>query len=71
MKQFIEQITVEEMTDEVRREIKMRERVYPRWIENGKMSKYEADLQILKMRACLSFLETELKKNHAQGDLFG
>ena len=71
MKQFIVQITVEEMADEVKREIKMRERVYPRWVESGKMSKQDADLQILKMRACLSFLETELKKNCAQGDLFG
>ena len=70
MKQFIEQITLEEMESEIKREIKMRERVYPRWVENGKMSKHEADLQILIMRACLSFLQNELKKNHAQGDLF-
>ena len=70
MKQFIEQITLEEMRDEVKREIKMRERVYPRWVENGRMSKYEADLQILKMKACLAFLESELKKNAAQGALF-
>lgn len=71
MKQFIEQITLEEMANEVKREIKLRERVYPRWVENGRMSKYEADLQLLKMKACLSFLEAELKKNAAQGALFG
>lgn len=71
MKQFIQQITLEEMMDEIKREIKMRERVYPRWIENGRMPKQDADLQMLKMRAFRALLETELKKNHAQGDLFG
>lgn len=67
----IEQITPEEMRDEVKREIKMRERVYPRWVEIGKMSEHEANQQMLKMQACLTFIESELKKNAAQGDLFG
>lgn len=50
MKQFIEPITVAAITNKARREIKMRERVYPRWIETGRMSRHEADWQILKMR---------------------
>lgn len=66
----IEQITLEEIADELQREIKMRGRVYPRWIETGRMSKHDADLQTLKMSACLAFIEAGLKKNAAQGGLF-
>ena len=70
MKQFIEQITPEEMEKELKREITMRERVYPRWIESGKLEKQIADYQILTLRAALAFIQRELKKNAAQGDLF-
>jgi hypothetical protein len=71
MKQFIEQITLEEMRDELKREIKMREKVYPRWIESGRLEANIGNLQVLKLRAVLAFIETELKKNAAQKELFG
>jgi len=67
----IETITLEEIADEVKREIKMRQRVYPRWVEIGKMSEHDASLQMLKMQACLAFIEADLKKNAAQKELFG
>lgn len=70
MKQYIEQITLEEMHGELKRELKIRERVYPRWIESGRLERNVAHLQVLKLRACLAFVETELNKNVAQGDLF-
>lgn len=70
MKQFIEQITLEEMRDELKREIAMRGRVYPRWIESRKLDANTAHLQILKLRAALAFIETALKKSDAQGGLF-
>jgi len=35
----------------VEREIKMRERVYPRWVAAGKMSQEKADLELEVMRA--------------------
>lgn len=70
MKQHVEQITLEEMRDELKREFAMRVRVYPRWIEIGKLDADSGNLQILKLRACLAFIEAELKKNNAQGDLF-
>jgi len=70
MKTRIEQISIYEMRDELKRELAMRGRVYPRWIEIGKLDADTGNLQILKLRACLAFIEAELKKNDAQGDLF-
>jgi len=35
----------------IEREIKMRERVYPRWVAAGKMSQEKADLELEVMRA--------------------
>ena len=35
----------------VKREISMRERVYPKWVRDSKMSQSEADYQIEVMRA--------------------
>lgn len=32
------------------RELKMRERVYPRWVANGKMTQAKADAEIAIMR---------------------
>ena len=70
MKQHVEQITLEEIAEELKRELAMRGRVYQRWIEIGKLDADTGNLQILKLRACLAFIEAELKKNDAQGDLF-
>ena len=70
MKTKIEQITLEEIAEELKRELAMRGRVYPRWIEIGKLDADSGNLQILKLRACFAFIEAELKKNDAQGDLF-
>lgn len=44
-------ITLEEMADEVRQEIKMRERVYPKLVASRKMRKETADKKIARMRA--------------------
>jgi len=35
----------------IEREIKMRERVYPRWVAAGKMSQEKGDLELEVMRA--------------------
>ena len=42
----------------VEREITMRERVYPRWVDAGKMTQAEADRELLAMRAVLATIET-------------
>ncbi len=70
MKTKIEHITLEEMRDELKREIKMRGVVYPRWIESGKIDRRIAADRVLILKACFAFIEAELKKNHAQGNLF-
>lgn len=67
MKTRTEQISIEEMRDELRREVAMRKRVYPRWVEIGKLSEPDANLQMLKMSACLEFIELQIKRNDAQG----
>lgn len=36
---------------ECERELAMRRRVYPRWVETGKMKKHDADRQIAIMEA--------------------
>lgn len=42
----------------VRREIGMRERVYPKWVSAGRMKQDVADREIAAMRAVLATLET-------------
>lgn len=42
---------------EVRREIKQRERVYGRWVAEGRMKEAAASLQLGRMRAVLATLE--------------
>ena len=41
----------------VRREITMRERVYPRWVDSGRMSSDLAEHELAAMRAVLATLE--------------
>lgn len=70
MKQFTQQITLDEMRDEIKRELATRRRVYPRWIEQGKITKQAADFRVLVLEAILILLYEEIKKNAPQGDLF-
>lgn len=46
----------------VKREIAMRERVYPRWVQDGKMGPAKADQELTSMRAVLETL-TELARD--------
>lgn len=43
--------TLDEQIACVEREIRMRERNYPRWVENGKLSQEKADREIELMKA--------------------
>jgi hypothetical protein len=54
--------------EEVRRELALREKVYPRWIENGRLSAAMAKRQIETMQAVLVSLHDvpQLKKDKAQ-----
>jgi hypothetical protein len=55
-------LPLSEQIDCVRREIGMRERVYPRWVQNGKMTQRAADLEIARMSAVLMTLESLAQK---------
>lgn len=50
-------IPLEQQILSVKREIRMREQVYPRWVANGKMKQHMADLEIATMKAVLATLE--------------
>lgn len=69
-KQFTQQITLEEMSDEIKREIAMRKSVYPRWIENGKISKETADYRVLILEALQIFVQEELRRTSPQQSMF-
>lgn len=69
-KQFTQQITLAEMSDEVKREIAMRKSVYPRWIENGKITKETADFRILVLEALQTFVQEELRRTAPQQPMF-
>ena len=69
-KHFTQQITLEEMREEIRRELATRNRVYPRWIQDGKIKKETADFRVLVLEALNIFLQSELRKTAPQKDLF-
>jgi hypothetical protein len=52
----------------VRREIAMRERVYPRWVAAERMTQEKADSELAAMRAVLETVEREFHK--AEPELF-
>jgi hypothetical protein len=51
-------ISLEDQIKCVQREIGMRERVYPRWVANGKMSPQKADHELEAMQAVLATLQS-------------
>jgi hypothetical protein len=44
-------VTSQQKLDCIEREIRMRERVYPRWVADKKMSQAKADEELATMRA--------------------
>jgi len=71
-------ITIAEQIACVDRELGMRRRVYPRWVERGKLNPATADLEIKRMEAVkdsLRRVQTELPDREpgatVGGDLFG
>lgn len=54
---------------EARREVRVRERVYERWVDQGKMDAKDAAKQLAAMQAIVLTLERLDKAD--QGELFG
>jgi hypothetical protein len=69
-KKFRQQITLEEMNDEIIRELSVRKRVYPRWIQDGKIKKETADFRCLVFEAIMFKLYEEIKATSPQKGLF-
>lgn len=47
----LDDVTLTQQVECIEREIRMRERVYPRWVMGGKMTQEAADRELLTMRA--------------------
>lgn len=62
-------ITLDEQIECVRREIGMRNRVYPRWVTIGRITQAHADHQIASMTAALATLEALRPAEPEQGAL--
>lgn len=69
-KHFTRQVTVEEMTEEIKREIGMRRTVYPNRILSGKSSERIAAFRLPVLEAILIKLPRELKETAPQKELF-
>lgn len=50
-------ITLNEQIDEIKRELKQRERVYPRLVAQGKLRQAIAEYQMARMQAALATVE--------------
>ena len=57
-------MTIDDMIKCAEREVGMRERVYPRWVEAKKMSQAKADSEIATMKAIVEFLKQHKDKNN-------
>ena len=51
-------VTLKDQIICIEREISMRQRVYPRWVEDGRMKQAKADAEIRTMQAVLSTLKS-------------
>lgn len=59
-------ISLTEMIACVDRELKMRARVYPRWVADKKMLQATADVEIARMKAIRENLSQQLADSHAK-----
>jgi hypothetical protein len=66
-----ESFTAADLADCVEREVRQRQRAYPRWVENGRMTQQLADRQTTLMQAIARKLRAEADAEGAKDDLFG
>lgn len=63
--------TLAQQAAAVEREVRMRQRLYPRWVEGGRMRQAEADAGIAVMEAASATLRRLADAEAAKRDLFG
>lgn len=56
-------ITTEDVITELKRELDMRARLYPQWIQSGKLNKNRAAKQYLAMKKALELIEQKQEQN--------
>lgn len=61
-----QQFRIEELVSEAGREIMMRQRVFPRWVKDGRMSQEDCDRKIMMMHA----IQDKLRDLKADEGLF-
>jgi hypothetical protein len=64
-------VTREELIECVEREIKLRERVYPRWVTEARITPDKANRELFLMRAVRAVVGQLPAPPPPQGDLFG
>ncbi len=69
-KHFTQQITVDEEIDEIKRELATRRRVYPNWIETGKIERRTADYRMLVLEKVLIRLNDAARAESVQPKMF-
>jgi hypothetical protein len=63
--------TYKEQLESAKRELAMRERVYPQWVYAERMTQQKADHEIAAMRAIVATLTPLADREAGQGTLFG
>lgn len=54
--------TAQEKHREIMREMKLRQQLYPRWVETGKLSRKDADHQIDILKAIAADYATQMQR---------
>lgn len=62
----MKKITLQDAVKEVRREVTMRECLYPQWIASGKLNKAAAERQLARLKFALELLEGKQEGQHGQ-----
>ena len=64
-------VTLQDAVKEIRREVKLRERLYPQWVASGKLNKATAERQLARLKFALELLEGKQAGQHGhQQELF-
>lgn len=65
----LEPIPISDQIACLEREIRIRERVYPRWVDKGKLTQKAADLELWRMRAAVVTLQRSMTVGTVPGEL--
>lgn len=63
-------VTLAEAATELRRELGLRQRVYPGWIASGRLKQADADRQIARLERALECVAAEAEKEDRERRLF-